>query len=612
MAIYRFEAKVIARSQGRSATASAAYRAGESIDDQRTGTVFDYTRKRGVLSAEILTPPNTPAWMEDRARLWNAVEKAEKRKDAQLARDLLLSLPHELTRQQRRALLREFVTTEFVAHGMIADVAIHAPDRVADERNYHAHVLLTMRELAADGFGLKVREWNATAQLEAWREHWADAINRHLEQHGHAARVDHRSLTDQGIDREPEPKQGPVATEMEREGRPSHAGDDRRATQARNEDRAALEAELDSAAAEIFDLEQERAKRTGQGSMSESRTNEIEQQRRRTQAQQEEDARQTQGREEEQLRQQEAHRAEERRVETRARENADTQVRQTEEMREQRARLDAFEAAQKRQAEQAREEEERKRQAQERGKAAEHEIRDAGDRYRVALGQHYDVMDPYRSLARAAMAEYGDFIRDREQLTQQIAKEQDPEARQALELRKQIEASDYMAITSHRIAGQSEVITGRRDSEEAVRFRERATEYEAQSKELRQEYRDLATERAARAADPQERQERQERQEQGAPQERQERQQQHEQEARAADPQERQEQQAQASNSQSPQPTENSATKEAETRDHDQAKDEITDTKAARIAKIREQGRKFEEAQKARQNSPTRDRGGRS
>jgi ATP-dependent exoDNAse (exonuclease V) alpha subunit len=134
MAIYRFEAKVIARSQGRSATASAAYRAAESIEDERTGTVFDYTRKRGVLYAEIITPPDTPAWMEDRAKLWNAVEKAEKRKDAQLARDLLLSLPHELTLAQRRELVREFVASEFVAEGMIADVAIHAPDRGADDR----------------------------------------------------------------------------------------------------------------------------------------------------------------------------------------------------------------------------------------------------------------------------------------------------------------------------------------------------------------------------------------------------------------------------------------------------------------------------------------------
>ena len=267
MAIYRFEAKVIARSHGRSATASAAYRAGESIDDERTGFVFDYTRKRGVLYSKIFTPPNTPAWMEDRAQLWNAVEKAEKRRDAQLARDLLLSLPHELTPEQRRDLVREFVLTEFVAKGMIADVAIHAPDREADERNHHAHVLLTMRELAASGFGKKVREWNATEQLEAWRAHWADTVNRHLEKYGHEARVDHRSLADQGIDREPEPKQGSVATEMERDGRDSHAGDDRRAAQARNADRAALEAGLRSVAAEILNLEQERARQAGAGGL---------------------------------------------------------------------------------------------------------------------------------------------------------------------------------------------------------------------------------------------------------------------------------------------------------------------------------------------------------
>jgi hypothetical protein len=575
MAIYRFEAKVIARSQGRSATASAAYRAAESIEDERTGAVFDYTRKRGVLYSEIITPPNTPAWMEDRAQLWNAVEKAEKRRDAQLARDLLLSLPHELTHEQRRELVREFVTAEFVAQGMIADVAIHAPDRQADERNHHVHILLTMRAITADGFGNKVREWNATNQLEAWREHWADAVNRHLDQHGHEARVDHRSLADQGIDREPEPKQGPVATEMEREGRSSHAGDDRRAAHARNEDRAALEAELKAVAAEIFDLEQERAKRVGQGTMSENPPNETAEQQRRARAQQEEDARQSRAREEEQTRQQDAHKAAEQRIEALARENADIQVRQAEEMREQRARLDAFESAQKRQVEQIREEDERKRQAQERGKAAEGEIREAGDRYRVALGENYDVRDPYGSLARAAMAEYADFIRDRERLTQQIAKEQDPEARQALQLRKEIEVNDYMAITSHRIAKQSEDITGRRDSEEAIRFRERAADHQAQSKELRQEYRDLATERAARAADPKE-----------------------------------QQQEAQTANNQSTRPTENTAAKEAETRDREQTNDELTDAKAERIAKIREQARQFNIAEKARQTS--RDRGGRS
>ena len=579
MAIYRFEAKVIARSQGRSATASAAYRAGQSIDDERTGAVFNYTRKRGVLYAEILTPPNTPAWMEDRAQLWNAVEMAEKRKDAQLARDLLLSLPHELTPDQRRDLVREFVITEFVAQGMIADVAIHAPDRQGDGRNHHAHVLLTMRELVPSGFGKKVREWNATDQLEAWREHWADTVNVHLEKHGHTARVDHRSLEDQGIDREPEPKQGPVATEMEREDRPSHAGDDRRAAKARNEARAALKTEWDSVTAEIFDLEQERAKQAGEGNMSGTPMDEDDERRRREQAQQDEDARQIQAREEEQKRQQDHHRAEEQHIEALARENADIQVRQAEEMREQRARLDEFEAAQKRQVEDTRQEEERKRQAQERGNAAEDEIRDAGDRYRVALGQEYDVKAPYSSLARAAMAEYGAFIHDREQLTQQIAQEQDPEARKALELRKEIEANDYMAITSRRIAGQSEVITGRHDSEEAVRFRERADEYEAQNKELRQEYRDLAAERAARAADPQERQEKVNQAQNGQTQQ---------------------------------QPVENSASQEAEAPGRGPARDEVTDAKAARIAKIEEDSRQFEEAEKARQNSQSLDRGERS
>ena len=184
-------------------------------------------------------------------------------------------------------------------------------------------------------------------------------MNVHLEKHGHTARVDHRSLEDQGIDREPEPKQGPVATEMEREDRPSHAGDDRRAAKARNEARAALKAEWDSVTAEIFDLEQERAKQAGEGNMSGNPMDEDDERRRREQAQQEEDARQTRAHEDEQRRQQDARRDEEQRIEALAREHADTQVRQAEEMREQRARLDEFEDAQKRQAEEAQQEEER-------------------------------------------------------------------------------------------------------------------------------------------------------------------------------------------------------------------------------------------------------------
>ena len=253
MATYRFEAKVIGRSSGRSATAAAAYRAGQRIDDERTGQSFDYTRRGGVLHAEILAPAGTPDWMRDRSQLWNAVEKAEKRKDAQLARDLVLSLPHELSHEDRRDLVREFVRDEFVSQGMIADIAIHKPDRRGDQRNHHAHVMLTMRELTSAGFGPKAREWNSTDLLEHWRERWAEAVNLHLERNGHSARVDHRSLADQGIDREPEPKQGAIATKMEKEGRTSHAGEDRRGVKERNQERAGIEAELGAIVVELAD-----------------------------------------------------------------------------------------------------------------------------------------------------------------------------------------------------------------------------------------------------------------------------------------------------------------------------------------------------------------------
>lgn len=240
MAVYRFQAKLIKRSDGRSSTAAAAYRAAIAIEDARTGLVHDYGRKGGVLHTEIMAPDHAPVWMTDRAQLWNAVEAIEKRSDAQLSREVLLSLPAELDDAQRRELVRAFVRDEFVARGMVADLAIHAPHRDGDDRNHHAHVMLTMRVLTGQGFGNKDRSWNDKAMLEHWRETWAQVQNRALERAGRRERVDHRSLEAQGIDREPEPKQGPVATTMERQGRESHAGGDRRAAQARNAERERL------------------------------------------------------------------------------------------------------------------------------------------------------------------------------------------------------------------------------------------------------------------------------------------------------------------------------------------------------------------------------------
>ena len=251
MASYRFSASVIKRSVGRSVTATAAYRAACEIDCDRYGEHHDYTRKQGVLHSEIITPDNTPEWMTDRAAVWNAVEAIEKRKDAQLAREVQLSLPHELSDNQRRELVRSFVSSEFVSRGMIADVSIHAPHRDGDGRNHHVHVLLTMRELAGEGFGKKERGWNASQQLEHWREAWADHQNRAFERLGLSVRVDHRSLEGQGIEREPQQHRGPKATAMERRGEATRIGDKNRETEDRNAARAREVVQLAKIEAEL-------------------------------------------------------------------------------------------------------------------------------------------------------------------------------------------------------------------------------------------------------------------------------------------------------------------------------------------------------------------------
>ena len=223
MAIYRCEFKIISRGSGHRACAAAAYRAGEKIMDERYGATHDYTRKTGVAASFILAPENAPDWMSNRAELWNAVEAVERRKDAQLCREVLLSLPHELTDDQREALVRQFVRDQFVSKGMVADVNIHTHSPSGDERNDHAHILLTTRTLTASSFGPKERSWNSRDFVHDTREAWADAQNRTFEVLGLDLRVDHRSLADQGIDREPEPKLGQHATEAIRNGEPEKA-----------------------------------------------------------------------------------------------------------------------------------------------------------------------------------------------------------------------------------------------------------------------------------------------------------------------------------------------------------------------------------------------------
>lgn len=188
---------MISRSAGRSSTGAAAYRAGENIADRRTGLSFDYAKRSGVEHVEILAPATSPAWVNDRAELWNWVEEAETRKNSQVAREVRVALPAELSHDQRVDLVRDFCQRQFVDRGMIADIALHAPGREGDERNHHAHILLTTREIGPDGFTTKNRDWNAKELLEEWREAWAQDSNTALERAGVDVRIDHRTLAAQ-------------------------------------------------------------------------------------------------------------------------------------------------------------------------------------------------------------------------------------------------------------------------------------------------------------------------------------------------------------------------------------------------------------------------------
>lgn len=228
MASYHFAVQVIRRSEGRSAIKAAAYRAGARLKDQRSGEVYDFSRRRGVAHAEVMLPEGAPDWLLDRERLWNTAEAVEKRRDAQLAREINMALPHEVSAAERLELVRTFVREQFVARGMVADIALHEPvlEKGDDPRNFHAHVMLTLRQGVPAGLrAVKTREWNSDALLDEWRAAWSAHQNRLLERAGKRERVDHRTLAAQRaeaqqrgdraraevLDREPEIHIGPQA-----------------------------------------------------------------------------------------------------------------------------------------------------------------------------------------------------------------------------------------------------------------------------------------------------------------------------------------------------------------------------------------------------------------
>ena len=218
MAIYHLHVKVIGRQAGSSAVASAAYRSASRLRDDRLERSHDFSNKRGVVHSEVVLPEDAPEKWSDRERLWNDVEAFEVRKDAQLAREIEFALPREMTQAQGIELARDFVQSEFVDQGMIADLNVHWDMAEDGTPKPHAHVMLTMRSVDENGFGPKVRDWNRTEMVERWRERWAELANERLAELDIDARIDHRSLEAQGIALEPQSQIGAPAQRIEGKG----------------------------------------------------------------------------------------------------------------------------------------------------------------------------------------------------------------------------------------------------------------------------------------------------------------------------------------------------------------------------------------------------------
>lgn len=231
VAIYHLSMKAISRSRGRSAVAASAYRSASKLTNERDGITHDYTNKNGVEHAEIILPEGVDAeWARDRSVLWNAAEFCEKRKDARVAREFEIALPHELTADQRLEATRIFAHELADRYGTAIDFAIHAPQDDSDIRNHHAHIMMTTRQVRGDGLADKnllerENKWLLSAdqpttdmQLRDLRMRWEGIANESLARAGHDIRIDHRSHLERGLEIAPTEHMGVHATQMERRG----------------------------------------------------------------------------------------------------------------------------------------------------------------------------------------------------------------------------------------------------------------------------------------------------------------------------------------------------------------------------------------------------------
>jgi len=266
VAIMYFQITPISRGRGRSAVAAAAYRAGERIRDERTGKLHNYARRDDIPHKEILLPAGLDSerisWVKNRAQLWNAAERAERQRNSRIAREFQLGLPHELSPEQRLNLARTFSQELCDRYRVVVDLAMHLPRPGSDPRNFHAHLMLTSREITANGFGGKagldlqpgqmrargLRE--GIAEIKLMRERWASLANEALRDANIDERVDHRTLAAQGIDRMPRARVPWSTVIRERRGLRSDIGERVRANhQARVQAKRQRQGERDPSAA---------------------------------------------------------------------------------------------------------------------------------------------------------------------------------------------------------------------------------------------------------------------------------------------------------------------------------------------------------------------------
>lgn len=241
MALFHFHVGQVKRSAGQSAVECAAYRAGEKLYSEYYGLISDYTRKGGVIHTEILLPPHAPREYADRQTLWNAVEDAERNKNAQLAYSFDIALQNEFTLDVNIQLARQFLLDNFVSRGMIADLAVHQPDKKDGIPNPHFHVMCPIRPLNPDGtWGTKQRrvyrengefdavpttDWGKPETLEAWREAWSALCNAKFEEKGFPDRIDHRSYERLGVEQVPTVHEGVAVRQMEARGLVTNKGE---------------------------------------------------------------------------------------------------------------------------------------------------------------------------------------------------------------------------------------------------------------------------------------------------------------------------------------------------------------------------------------------------